>query len=215
MTPIDPARLVAFYDAHGAKQDHAAWYEDHALDRLVEHAAFDRAAHVLELGAGTGRFARRLLDGPLPPTARYHAVDQSPVMCALTRERLAPYADRATVIEAPAHAIDPPPVDRVVTAYMLDILPEPAIAELIDRCHRWLTPGGLIALTSLTHGATPLGRLVSRTWSAIHRRRPLLVGGCRPLACAPFFTPDRWQIEHHAVLRAWGIPSEVLVARRR
>ncbi|MEZ4437254.1 MAG: class I SAM-dependent methyltransferase [bacterium] len=214
MDPIEPHRLVAFYDAHGAKQDRVAWYEDRALDRLVEHAALDRARAVLELGAGTGRLARRLLDGPLPPDATYLAVDQSPVMCALTRERLAPYADRAAVVEAPVDTLDPPPVDRVVTAYLLDILPDDALAALIDRSHRWLEPGGLFALASLTHGVTPLGRLVSRAWTAIHRRRPLLVGGCRPLTCAPHFTAPRWRIEHHSVIESWGVPSEVLVARR-
>lgn len=213
---IDPATIAAIYDRHGAKQDGAGWYEDPPLRRLIDHLALDEATAALEIGAGTGRFAEWLLDR-MPSDARYTAVDLSGEMCRLARRRLESFGDRITVHHGPAHAIDAPPgaFDRITSTYVFDIWSEDAIREAIEACHRWLRPDGILGLVGLTEGETWLGRLVSSTWRAVHRRRPRWVGGCRPLALTPFLPPERWRITHRSVVRAWGIPSEVLVARRR
>lgn len=216
MSPLDPAAVAALYDRHGAKQDGAGWYEDPPLRRLMQHLALADAGAVLELGAGTGRFAEWLLDA-LPPTATYTAVDLSGEMCRLARARLERFGARITVRHAAADAIEPPDgaFDRIVSAYMFDIWSEDVIRDTLDGIHRWLRPGGVLGLVSLTEGESWLGRAVSSTWAAVHRRKPEWVGGCRPLKQAPLLDETRWTITHRSVVRAWGIPSEVLVARRR
>jgi hypothetical protein len=38
------------------------------------------------------------------------------------------------------------------------------------------------------------------------------VGGCRPLQLTDFLNEERWQIDYHNVVTAFGIPSEIVVA---
>jgi len=91
----DQARRV--YDRIGSLQDSQAFYEDRATDLLVEYGEFASARRVFEFGCGTGRFAARLLAQELPFEAAYDAVDLSPNMVRLAKERLAPFAPRVRV----------------------------------------------------------------------------------------------------------------------
>ena len=86
---LDRGQVRAFYDRFGARQDAQAFYEDAALTELVLHADFEAAGRVYELGCGTGRFARRLLERHLPDGATYLGVDLSATMVELARGRLA------------------------------------------------------------------------------------------------------------------------------
>jgi hypothetical protein len=51
-------------------------------------------------------------------------------------------------------------------------------------------------------------------WQRIHALKPILVGGCRPLRVADYLDQQQWQPLHHSVVTAWGVSSEVTVARR-
>lgn len=207
----------AFYDRFGARQDGQGFYEDPATRELVAHAGFERAGAVFELGCGTGRFAAELLAHYLPSAARYAGCDLSPTMIELARGRLRPFGDRAEVRltdGSPPLDLSDASVDRFVSNYVLDLLPADDVRQLLREAHRVLTPDGRLCLVSLTHGVTVLSRLVSRLWTRVHAWRPDLVGGCRPLALRDFAAADAWTLEHHRVVVAWGVPSEVLVARK-
>ncbi len=207
-----------FYDRIGSLQDSQAFYEDRAVRVLLRHADFASAQAVFEFGCGTGRFARRLLDGRLPPTARYLGVDVSPVMVELARERLAPFGSYAEVVltdggppaDEPADSCD-----RFVSCYVLDLLAEPEIRGVLQEARRMLRPGGLLCLVSLSTGVGPLSRAVSQTLSWLHSLRPALVGGCRPLDLLPFIDSADWKVRHHAKVVAFGITSEAVLAEPR
>ena len=77
-----------------------------------------------------------------------------------------------------------------------------------------LAPGGYLCLASLTSGITLLSRLVTAAWSLVHRLRPVLVGGCRPIEMLPFLETSAWEVSHHRKLVTRGITSEVVVARK-
>ena len=209
------AQARAFYDRFGAKQDGQAFYEDAAVQDLLAHAEFEKAKAVFEFGCGTGRLAETLLTHHLPAAAHYVGRDVSTTMVDLARQRLARFAARADVrltdgaprIEAPDATFD-----RFLSNYVLDLLPPDDIAGVLSEAHRMLTPGGLLCLVGLTHGTTRVSRLVSWVWARVHRLRPQLVGGCRPLALLPFLSEDDWRILHHNVVVAYGIPSEIVVA---
>lgn len=204
-----------FYDRFGRRQDAQGAYEDAALDDLVAHARFDSAGAVFELGCGTGRFAERLLESHLPPDATYAGVDLSSTMIELARQRLVPFADRASAMlsdGSPEQAMADGSVDRFVSTYVLDLLAEAEIRTVLDEAHRLLAAGGILAVTGLTRGATPVSRVVTALWRFVHRLRPRLVGGCRPIVARDFLDPSRWEVVHHADVVAWGVTSEVLVA---
>lgn len=206
------------YDRIGAIQDSQAFYEDAALDALVDAAAFADAHAVVELGVGTGRLAARLLGGVLPADATFVGLDVSATMLRLSRSRLENFGDRASVAMSDASEGLPIPdasCDRLVSTYVLDLLSDGAITAVLDEAHRVLEPGGRLCLVSLTEPAGALSSAVIGIWRALYRMSPSIVGGCRPILLAPRLSPERWSLVRREVVVSWGVPSEVVVARRR
>ena len=203
-----------FYDRFGRKQDLQRFYEDPAIEVLLQHAAFESASAVVELGCGTGRLAERLLRELLPGRATYLGLDISRTMVDLTRAHLEPWADRAKVQlteGSPELPVADRDCDRFLSTYVLDLLSEEEIRLTLREARRVLAAGGRLCLASLTFGQTLPSRLVCRTWSAIHSLRPQLVGGCRPLHLEALTSSD-WHVLHREVLCTFGICTEVLIA---
>jgi ubiquinone/menaquinone biosynthesis C-methylase UbiE len=205
----------ALYDRIGRWQDTQRFYEDHATNQLLAHAALQEARAVFEFGTGTGRLAERLLRSYLSPMATYQGVDISSTMVELARRRLASWHDRAVVqrsdgspyITAPAHRFD-----RFLSTFVLDLLSRDDIAVVLGEAHRLLAPSGFLGLVSATHGVTRVERAVMGVAGLLHRLSPTLVGGCRALELHELMHPSRWRIVHREVTSKWGIPSEVLIA---
>ncbi len=215
---LTPSEARAYYDRLGKRLDTQGFYEDLALDDLIAHADFESARKVFEFGCGTGRFAARLLAEKLPPEATYLGCDVSPTMIDLATQRLAEYAERATVVESDGAVRFPAPdrsVDRVVSSYVLDLLSEADTRRVFAEAYRALAPEGELCLVSLTRGTTLPSRIVSSVWTAVFCTRASLVGGCRPIRLEPYVDEDRWRFEYSNVVSAFGVPSEVLVLRTR
>jgi len=66
---LSPAEAKRFYDRLGSRQDWQGFYENPAINALIEHAGFDSAHSVIEFGCGTGTLAARLLREHLPAKA--------------------------------------------------------------------------------------------------------------------------------------------------
>jgi len=206
------------YDRIGARQDSQAFYEDRAVGRAVEHAAFGEARHVFEFGFGTGRFAERLLSELLPQQARWRGVDVSSEMVRLARRRLARFGARAQVVQSDGGPPNDEPAgayDRFVSNYVLDLLSEEDIRAVLDQAQRMLRPGGRLCLVSLTTGCSAASRAVIGVWSRIHALAPKLVGGCRPLELRPRLGESTWKVLYHDRSASFGLPSEVIVAERK
>lgn len=208
MTSLTPQEAGRLYDRIGRLQDLQP-YERAALDDLVAHGAFDRAAAVVELGCGTGALAARLLARELPQDARYLGLDLSPRMLELAGARLARFGARAEVRRADGSCTLPVGdggCDRVVSTYVLDLLAPEAARAFVGDARRALRAGGLLCLVSLAAE----GR-VAAVWEHLWRARPALVGGCRPIRLEPL-VGDGWRVEHRRVVKQFGVASEVLVA---
>ncbi len=210
-------QLRAFYGRLGSRVDWGRWYAEPAVEDLLAHAGFEDAGAVFELGCGTGRLAERLLDRHLPDTASYLGVDLTPAMVGLARTRLGRFEGRAEVrltegdptIDAAAGAYD-----RFVCTYVIELLTDDEIRAVLAEAHRVLAPGGLLGVVSLRNGCTFGSRLITRAWETIHRLRPTLTGGCRPIELLNLL-PDRlWDVRHHDTVIRYGIPSEVVVAAK-
>lgn len=216
--PLDAGGARRVYDRIGRLQDTQRFYEDRPVHRLVDLGDFGHGDSVFELGCGTGRLAATLLRSVLPSSARYVAVDVSPVMVRVASQRLLPWADRATVklLEAPALRLpgDDASCDRFLATYVFDLLsPEDAMALLAESA-RLLAPGGQIALVSLTNGTTRASRVICSVWNAVALRWPSLVGGCRSIESMDLLTGPEWSVRHTEVVVRFGVPSEVVVAER-
>lgn len=209
------SQAQAFYDRFGRKQDAQAFYEDAALDDLIAHAAFEKAANVFELGCGTGRFALRLLTTSLPLFAAYFGIDLSQTMTDIAVQRLSSCGERAKVARSDGSMrfpISDCSVDRVVSTYVLDLLSEADIREAIFEARRVLMPSGKLCLVTLANGVTFTSRIVSTLWSAVFGLHAPLVGGCRPIQLDSFFDRRDWSIDYRNVVSQFGVPSEVLIA---
>lgn len=207
---------AAVYDRIGRLQDTQAPIERAAVDRLVTAGVLRDAGAVFELGCGTGALAQRLLSDVVPETATYFGSDVSPRMVALARRRVAPWSGRAHVLQLDGTLPLPGPdgsVDRFIAAYVMDLL-EPGYARQVLRdAHRLLADGGLLCLSSLTWGRSLTGRAISSAWMGLWRLAPRMVGGCRPIHLRELLEPGpRWEVRDDAVVEAWGVPSEVLIA---
>jgi ubiquinone/menaquinone biosynthesis C-methylase UbiE len=151
----------------------------------------------------------------LPSDASYTGVDLSDTMLALSQQRLASYGERARLILSSGDLQFPladQSVDRVMATYVLDLLSESDIKQVIDEARRVLLPGGKLCLVSLSQGINVASRLVCRLWSVLFRLHAPLVGGCRPIRLLPYFDRKCWHIEYHHVLTQFGVPSEILIA---
>jgi ubiquinone/menaquinone biosynthesis C-methylase UbiE len=212
---LKPYEAKKFYDRFGKKQDSQSFYEDKATDNLIVHGDFFEAAKVFEFGCGTGRTAEKLLKSHLPVSATYTGCDLSSTMVGLAKQRLSTFSQRVQIIQTDGtihFPVSDSSVDRVVSAYVLDLLSETDIRTFLHEAYRVMNPGGKLGLVSLTRGVAILPRIVTVLWDSIFRVRPSLVGGCRPIQLIHHLDIRMWQVEYHRVITAFGIPSEVLVA---
>jgi ubiquinone/menaquinone biosynthesis C-methylase UbiE len=204
-----------FYDRFGSCQDRQGFYEDAALDALIQHGNFSAAQSVFELGSGTGRLAARLLTEHLPSSAHYVATDISDTMIHLTKEKLKPWADRSAVylsygkLDLSAYG---GPFDRFVCTYVFDLLSLEEIVETLTVARSFVQKGGLLCTAGLTYGSDVLSSKTSRLWSLVCRIKPSLVGGCRPIILSDFLLQTQWRILHREVVVSFAVASEVLVA---
>jgi len=206
-----------FYDRFGARQDSQAFYERPALERMLAHLALGEARAVVEFGCGTGRLAAELLARHLGPECRYLGLDVSRTMVGLARARIAPFGARAEIRQTDgAPRIDAPDgsFDRFVSSYVLDLLPADEIRSLLEEAQRVLAPGGRLGVASLTRGQSGVARAATWVWERIHRLRPALLGGCRPIEVAALLQEPAWKLRHRSVLSPFAIASEVVVAER-
>lgn len=179
----------------------ASVLQDRAVAAMIAHAAFPAARTVFEFGCGTGRLAARLLNTELSPGARYTGVDISAIMMRIARERLRRWRDRAVVRISDGSMRSSLPdrgADRFVSTYVLDLLSGEEIAALLAEARRVLADDGLLCLVCLTDG---------------ERGVPRLVGGCRPIRLRDYLVPDRWETVYRAVVVAFGVSSEVVIAQ--
>jgi len=208
---LSHADVETFYDAFGARQDGAGYYEDVTLAELKRFAKFESATSIIEFGCGTGRFAEEMLSSN---AASYWGCDVSATMIELSRKRLAKFGERATLVKSAGETILPlqdESCDRFVSNYVLDILSADEIESVLGEAQRILKPNGLLCLSGLTFGKGVFSKAWTAFWNLRFDLNPKWVGGCRPVVLTEFL--DGWESVHHDVVTARGISSEVVIAR--
>ncbi len=85
---------------------------------------------------------------------------------------------------------------------------------MLNEAARVLEPGGYLCVASLTYGVTPLSCLNMWRWQLLYRLNPYWVGGCRPRRLLDRLDGSVWRLRYHETVVAFGVPSEVLVAKK-
>ncbi len=104
--------------------------------------------------------------------------------------------------------------DRFVSTYVLDLLSENDIFVLQDNAYRILSSGGFLCLVSLSHGLSIFSHIVESVWVALFKLKPAIVGGCRPVDIVATLQNGKWEIIYVATIVSFGVPSEVVIARK-
>ena len=184
---LDAEQARRVYDRIGRLQDTQRFYENRAVDLLVAGGHFADAHAVVEVGCGTGALAARLLGRELPAARELVGVDLSPRMAALARGRVAPFGARARIELADAAERIPVEdgwADRLVSAYVLDLLPPERARAVLAEAARALAPGGLLCLASLTTGRGAAARLLAAAVvAALGRCGPSSSAAAGPPTC--------------------------------
>ncbi len=205
-----------FYDDFGRKQDRQL-YEESAINNLIEQGKFGEAKYIVEFGCGTGNLASRLLKSVSSGECQYRGVDISQTMVALCQKNIEQFSERATCYRnegEPKIDVQNQIADRFVSTYVLDLLTEKDVTTLLNEAHRTLLPCGYLCLASLTHGVSPVSRVVEVLWRGLYKLNPSIVGGCRPINLAAYLQNDKWNIIYDSVVVSYGVPSEVIIAKR-
>lgn len=208
--------LKIFYDSFGKKQDKQL-YEESAIHVLIEQGKFNEANNIVEFGCGTGKLASRLLRGVLSSNCHYMGVDISQTMTSLCQKNTVQFAERAKCYKNEGEPIIDLPdqsADQFISTYVLDLLTEKDVITLLNEAYRILLPGGYLCLASLTHGISLSSRIVEFAWNTLFKLKPSIVGGCRPIKLTQHLQSEKWDIIHDSVIVSFGVPSEVLIAKR-
>jgi ubiquinone/menaquinone biosynthesis C-methylase UbiE len=139
-------------------------------------------------------------------------------MVDIATERLESYKERAKIQKSDGSLLFPIPdqsVDHVVSTYVFDLLSDEDIRQAIREAHRVLVPKGRLCIVSLTEGVTLPSRIVSSLWTAIFRLNASWIGGCRPIRLDTFFNEKEWSLEYRNINIQYGVPSEVVIAKRK
>ena len=206
MNRVDKARLQAAFSRGAVGYDSRAVAQAAARDRvagLLERHAPD-AERILDVGAGTGSLAARLL--ARRPAMRLALADLAPGMCEAARVAV----PGAAVVRADAEALPflDGRFDAVVSSSMFQWLPrlEPAIAQV----RRTLAPGGAFVLALFAERTL---RELRESWLAVagdagadrmHRffRREEIVEALSSGGLEPVEVGEEEIVERHANARA-------------
>ena len=142
---LDPGFVAGF--------DRKQGYPDPADDlAALRGHGVGPASTVVDLGAGTGRFALAAAG----EFGRVVAVDVSPAMVASLRERGAELANLECVQAGfLSYEHTGPPADAVYTRHALHQLPDFFKALALDRIARMLRPGGVLRVRDLIYDFAP------------------------------------------------------------
>jgi ubiquinone/menaquinone biosynthesis C-methylase UbiE len=216
METLTHGEARAFYDRFGGMQDWPRFGEDRAVDAMLARADLGAARAVVEFGCGTGRLAEIVLERHASPRATYDGFDVSRTMVALARSRLARFPGRSRVSltdGSPRLPLADASADRYLSTYVIDLLSIEDARAAVGDAWRLLTAGGVLCLVSLTHGHTWASRRLEGAWRLVHRIRPQLTGGCRPV-CLMDLVARPWEIAYRGIVCRFGLCSEVLIAEK-
>lgn len=215
--PLSANEARSYYDRLGATLDRAERFESRAKERGVELLAPAAGERIVELGVGTGRVTERLL-AAVGDEGRVVGLDLSPKMLDLTLRR-AEAAGREGSLELHERNIARTclldgTADALYTSYVLDLLEDERIVDVVRESYRILRPGGRAVFVGMTRPRGLAARCLMALWWFVTCFAPRSLGGCRPIEVGPYLEALGFVDIEREHVEQFGFPSEVVAARK-
>lgn len=199
-----------FYDWLGAGHDSAEFYESQAKKYALAQLELAAGQHVLNVGIGTGK-DQGSIQAAIAPNGVAFGLDLSRVMLKLVSTRCNTLLCEGNASFLPFFSDS---FDRLLSTYLLDLLPLSKLPGVLAQFRRVLKPGGRMVLVSLTEGVTWPSRALVALWKMAYAVSPVACGGCRPLQLYDLVCEAGFNEIQREVIVQLGVPSEVIVANR-
>jgi demethylmenaquinone methyltransferase/2-methoxy-6-polyprenyl-1,4-benzoquinol methylase len=169
---------------------------------------------ILEIGPGTGH-ALLALSRFVGGSASVLGLDLSVGMLRVAQSRVRRAGLAARVALLHADAADLPLVahclDAVFMSFTLELFDAPDAALVLSECQRVLRHGGRVCVVAMAEGSR--AGLVARLYAWAHRTFPACID-CRPIRVRETLTWAGLQVVEWVKTSTWGLPVEIVLARR-
>jgi demethylmenaquinone methyltransferase/2-methoxy-6-polyprenyl-1,4-benzoquinol methylase len=167
---------------------------------------------VLEIGCGTGHalieFAKSIHGGNVI------AMDISEGMLLAARKRIRNKVREGSVdfCQADGSCIPFPDqhFDAIFISFTLELFDTPELPKVLNECFRILKPNGRVGIVSLAQKDTNAVRIYE--W--FHRVMPVLVD-CRPIHLHEPLKEANFFVDRSTIQTMWGLPVEIVIAKKR
>jgi demethylmenaquinone methyltransferase/2-methoxy-6-polyprenyl-1,4-benzoquinol methylase len=169
---------------------------------------------VLEIGCGTGKGLVELCHRS-GESRKVHALDLSPGMLQKSRERLARAGVRQRVTLLEGDGISLPykngSFNAVFLCFTLELFDTPEIPLVLAECQRILQISGRLGVVSMLKSDHQ--GWIERLYEWFHDKLPTYVD-CRPIDAHRLIQEAGFSIEKRQVRNMWGLPLEIVIARK-
>jgi ubiquinone/menaquinone biosynthesis C-methylase UbiE len=167
---------------------------------------------VLEIGCGTGH-ALLALARRVGNSGKTCGIDISQGMLSITRSRVGKAGHGVKLVCG--DGADPPfaanSFDAIFMSFTLELFDTLDIPIVLCGCKRILRSGGRICVVAMSRkGKTSL---ISRLYEWAHQRFPQYVD-CRPILALEALEEAGFRLADAKVMSTWGLPVEIIVARK-
>jgi demethylmenaquinone methyltransferase/2-methoxy-6-polyprenyl-1,4-benzoquinol methylase len=209
----DAARRA--YDRLSGIYDLLAGSSETPLSKLgLQMLAIKKGEQVLEIGCGTGK-ALAWITEQVADEGYVHGLDLSTGMLHQAMRRLAKMgcAGRSVLLEGDG-ALLPyrgNSFNAIFLSFTLELFDTPEISCVLSECMRVLLPGGRLGVVAMHQPARP-NRII-RLYEWFHKHYPAYAD-CRPIHAGDLVRNAGFTLEKQAIKSMWGLPVEILVARK-
>jgi ubiquinone/menaquinone biosynthesis C-methylase UbiE len=209
----DAAR--AAYDRLSRSYDLLAGSSETQFMRLGLELLDARAGEtILEIGSGTGKALVELCF-KVGKQGSVHGMDLSTGMLRVARKRLAGASLPGEVCLLVGDGAKLPYKDECFSAvfmsFTLELFDTPEIPAVLSECRRVLQGGGRLGVVSMLKSEHP--GLMERVYEWAHEKLPAYAD-CRPIDAQGVIQAAGFTLEKREVRNMWGLPVEVVVARK-
>jgi len=194
------------YDALASGYGRLDLFEARSRELALERLALEPGVRLLDVGLGSGAM-EALIARQFGAQVQLFGVDISAKMLTAARRRAPIWLAQASGEALPFASAS---FDRLLCAYVFDLLPPTDIPKWLAGFRRVLRPGGRLVIVSLTEGVDLFSQIMVGLWKAVYAISPALCGGCRPLLLHVFVQEAGFEDVQRQVITQAGVPSEIV-----